>query len=206
MTSQEAPQLYLTAPAQGAVGQVVAQITPILDQFDIACLRLPAGGRDEDTLSRLADTLREIAHGRDIPIVLDDHYRLAAQLGLDGVHLTTGAREVRQARAHLHKDAIVGAYCGASRHQGMTAGEIGADYISFGPVAESALGSGEVADQDLFAWWAEMIELPVIAEGGLSAQAVEALKEAADFLCFGEEIWGAEQSPQDTLKACLAPL
>ena len=36
-------------------------------------------------------------------------------------------------------DAIVGAFCGTSRHDGMTAGEMGADYVSFGPVAAVSL-------------------------------------------------------------------
>ena len=49
------------------------------------------------------------------------------------MHLTQGARGVRHARKELGADAIVGAFCGASRHEGMNAGEAGADYVSFAP-------------------------------------------------------------------------
>ena len=75
-----------------------------------------------------------MAHARDVPLVVADHYRLVARLGLDGVHLSDGARQVRAVRKALGQDAIVGAFAHASRHEGLTAGEIGADYVSFGPV------------------------------------------------------------------------
>jgi thiamine-phosphate pyrophosphorylase len=105
------------------------------------------------------------------------------------VHLSDGARSVRAARKALGPDAIVGAFCGASRHDGMSAGEAGADYVSFGPVGATALGSGTRAERELFEWWSEMIELPVVAEGALDALTVASLAPVSDFLAFGEEIW-----------------
>jgi thiamine-phosphate pyrophosphorylase len=109
--------------------------------------------------------------------------------GLDGVHLTDAARSVRKVRADLGGDAIVGAFCGTSRHDGMTAAEIGADYVSFGPVGRTTLGTGETAPVELFAWWSEMIETPVVAEGALDEDLVRSLSPVTDFLAFGEEVW-----------------
>jgi thiamine-phosphate pyrophosphorylase len=62
------------------------------------------------------------------------------RLGLDGVHLTDAARSVRATRKALGADAMVGAACGTSRHDGMAAGEAGADYIAFSPVGDTGLG------------------------------------------------------------------
>ena len=104
--------------------------------------------------------------------MLDDHHRLAQRLGLDGVHLTDGPRRLRDVRKTLGQDAIVGAFCGTSRHDGMTAAEIGADYVSFGPVSAGLLGDGTLAEPELFQWWSEMIEVPVVAEGGLTPDAI----------------------------------
>ena len=78
-------------------------------------------------------------------VVIDDLVALAQRHGLDGVHLTDGAKAVRYARKELGNDAIVGAFCGASRHDGMNAGEMGADYVAFGPAGTTALGTGERA-------------------------------------------------------------
>ena len=115
-------------------------------------------------------------------------------MGLDGVHLEDGARSVRKARKALGPDAIIGAYCAASRHEGMNAGEAGCDYISFGPVTETALVDGEVADTELFEWWSQMIELPVVAEGGLDPNIIALLAPVTDFFGIGDEIWREDDS------------
>jgi thiamine-phosphate pyrophosphorylase len=41
----------------------------------------------------------------------------------------------------------------------------------------------------LFAWWSEVIEVPVVAEGALSETLVGELSPVTDFFAFGEEIW-----------------
>ncbi|GAB1364071.1 hypothetical protein MASR1M32_33070 [Rhodobacter sp.] len=125
-------------------------------------------------------------------------------MGLDGVHLSDGARSVRKARKELGADAIVGAFCGATRHEGISAGEAGADYAAFGPVGATGLG-GELAGRDLFEWWSEMIEVPVIAEGGLTLDLVEAFAPVTDFFGIGPEIW-REDDPAAALARLVAPL
>ena len=87
----------------------------------------------------------------------------------------------------------------------MSAGEAGADYIAFGPVGDSALGDGSKAERDLFAWWSEMIELPVVAEGALDTDLIETLAPVTDFFAIGEEIW-REEDASAALTLLTAPL
>lgn len=185
------PQLYLVTPAGAAASALGPLLAEVLDRVPVACLRVRAGD-DEAELGRLCDMAREIAHARDIPVVVDDHAALAQRHGLDGVHLTRGARGLREARKLLGADAIIGAFCGASRHAGMSAGEAGADYVCFGPVGQTGLALGDPAPLDLFAWWSEVIEVPVVAEGGLDPDLIAALRPVADFIAIGPEIWAAE--------------
>jgi len=201
------PQLVLITPSEFVPGRFAPVLAHLLDSHPVACLRLALATRDEDRLSRAADACREVAHDRDVAIVMDTHFILAERLGLDGVHLPDGARSVRKARKALGPDAIVGSHCGASRHEGMTAGEAGADYVSFGPVGRSALlGDGTRADRDLFEWWSEMIEIPVVAEGRLHTDLVRQLAPVADFLAIGDEIWQSDDPARalDRLIAALA--
>ena len=193
------PQLYLIAPALVPASGLGPLLAPVLDSHPVACLRLPGAG-DEGELGRLADLARELAHARDVAVVIDDHIALAQRHGLDGVHLTDGARRVRYARKELGSDAIVGAFCGDSRHDGMNAGEAGADYVSFGPCGATALARGEPAPLDLFQWWSEVVEVPVVAEGALDASLLRALWSVTDFVAIGPEIWSAED-PAATLAA-----
>ena len=201
MAEPSSPQIYLVTPPEIELSQFPDQLARILDARAIACIRIALATREEDRLSRAADILREVAHARDVAIVIDTHLTLAERLGLDGVHLLDGARNVRAARKALGKDGIVGAFCGTSQHDGMTAGEAGADYVSFGPAGVSALGDGRQAAADLFAWWSEMIELPVVAEGHLTPDITTELSSITDFFAIGEEIWSTDDplSALDTL-------
>jgi thiamine-phosphate pyrophosphorylase len=191
MASPERPQITLLTPPEIDPETFPDRLAAALDAVEIACLRLALATRDEDRLLRAADACREVAHARDIPIVIETHMNLVPRLGLDGVHLTDGARSLRKARKALGGDALVGAFCGATRHEGICAAEAGADYVAFGPAGDTALGSGPRAEAELFAWWSEMIEVPVIAEGALTPDLVAALAPVADFFAFGEEVWRA---------------
>ncbi|WP_298934893.1 thiamine phosphate synthase [uncultured Ruegeria sp.] len=203
MDTPEQPQIYLITPPTVALSTFPDQLARVLDCADIACIRLALAGNDEDTISRSADACREVAHARDVALVISNHVLLAQKLGLDGVHLDDAARSVRAARKELGPDAIVGSFCGTSSHDGMTAGEAGVDYVAFGPVGKSSLGDGTLAEKDLFQWWSEMIEVPVVAEGGLTPELIRDLSPCTDFFGIGDEIWSSDD-PSGALNTLLA--
>lgn len=205
MADLDRPQITLITPPSFQTDVFSAQLARVLDGAEIACLRIALATKDTDNLGHAADLCREIAHARDVAVVIETHILLAERHGLDGVHLLDGARTIRKARKDLGADAIVGSYCGNTRHEGISAGEAGADYVSFGPMGATGLGDGTFADHELFSWWSEMIEVPVIAEGGLTRDLVERFGPVTDFFAFGEEIWQAED-PLAALKDLTAPL
>jgi thiamine-phosphate pyrophosphorylase len=205
MTQTEQPNLYLVTPHSFDIDSFAPRLAAVLDAEPIACLRLALVADDEDDLARAADALREIAHARDVPLVITGHAGMVERLGLDGVHLSDGSRNVRATRKALGADAILGAYCGTSRHDGMSAGEAGADYIAFGPLGDTPLVEGEQVDHDLFAWWSEMIELPIVAEGALDVALIERFAPVTDFFAIGPEIW-READAVAALRALIAPI
>lgn len=205
MSESERPQIYLVTPPDFDLEIFPDRLAAVLDGAEIACVRLALASRDEDRVARAADALREVAHARDVALVIESHVLLVERLGLDGVHLTDGARSVRKMRKDLGEDAIIGTFCGTTRHEGITAAEAGADYASFGPVGTTPLGDGTRAELELFQWWSEMIEVPIVAEGALTAELVEKLGPYTDFFGVGEEIWKAGDALAE-LRALLAPL
>ncbi len=197
MMSEEFPekeqaQLYLITPPAFELASFADTFQRVLDVAPVACARLAMATKDEDQIAKAGDALREICHARDIPLVIESHLIMVERLGLDGVHLTDGARSVRYARGELSDEAIIGSYCGTLRHDGLNAGEASADYVSFGPCGESALGDGSTAPQDLFQWWSDVVEVPVVAEGALTVDLIQALSPATDFFAIGEEIWNTD--------------
>lgn len=204
MPTEDHPQIYLITPPAFELEPFAVQLANVLDAHEVACVRLALASSDEDTVARTADTLREVTHACDIALVISEHLMLVQRLGLDGLHLND-ARNVRAARKELGPDAIVGAFCGTSRHDGMNAGEAGTDYVCFGPLQAGSLGDGSFAEPELFQWWSEMIEVPVVAEGGLTEDLARQLAPYTDFFGIGDEIWTAD-SPADRLGVLLSAM
>lgn len=200
MDTPEQPQIYLITPSEVELSTFPTTLAAVLDAHPIACVRLALATRDEDRLARAADALREVTHARDVALVISDHTLMVERLGLDGVHLSDAARSVRHARKELGPDAIVGAFCGPSRHDGMSAGEAGADYVSFGPVRPGTLDDGSFAETELFEWWSEVIEVPVVAEGLLDEAMITRLAPHTDFFGLGDELWKSEEPAAELQK------
>ena len=182
-------KLYIVSPAEFEIEKFSDELKLILDSIEISCFRLALSTQNEDVIAKTADVTRDICHSRDVAIVIKDHFLFVEKHGLDGVHLSDGSRNVRKARKNLVKDSIVGAFCGNSKHDGLTAGEAGADYISFGPLSKTTLKDGTIAQNDLFKWWSTMIEIPVVAEGNLNKKVIYSLENDTDFIAFGDELW-----------------
>ena len=203
-TARDRPRIYLVTPPDFAPATFPDRLAAVLDTAEVACVRLALATADEDRVARAADALREVAHARDVALVIARHAGLVTRLGLDGVHLDDPRASVRALRKDLGPDAIIGAFCAASRHDGITAAEAGADYVAFGPAGDTPLGDGTRAGTDLFQWWSEMIEVPVVADGALDRAAVDRLAPYADFLGIGEEIWREEDAAR-ALRRLTAP-
>lgn len=203
MPDTHRPQITLITPPSFDLELFPEQLAAVMDAVDIACLRLSLASADADTIARAADACRLVAHARDVAIVIENHVKFVEAHGLDGVHLTDGARQVRVLRKDLGADAIIGAYCAVSRHDGMAAAEAGADYVAFGPAGDSPLGRGEKLDFDLIEWWSQVIEVPCITEGALTAQVIGQYAPVTDFFALGAEIWDSEDAAA-RLRALLA--
>jgi thiamine-phosphate pyrophosphorylase len=161
-------QLYLVAPVDPAP-DFAASLSGILDQMEVACLRLPPVSKARD--------LVQLAQARGTAVVIDGDVEMAAALGADGVHLGD-LEKYGLARPRLGDDAILGVHCGLSRDDAMRAGEAGADYVALDP------------DLELVRWWAELMVVPVVAELGEALdRAAEFAAAGAEFIAAGDALW-----------------
>ncbi len=192
--AEDAARLVLATPPRGELDAIAAALPAALASGLVATVRLDMPGASEAELRRAADRLREICHAADVAIVIRDHVGLVGPLGLDGVQVSLPGANLKKVRAAIGPDAILGVDCGASRHDGMTAGEAGADYVLFGPlVPDPAAGPVvEPAPLELFEWWAMMIEVPVVAEGGVDAVQAATLAPYADFAVPPASVWDGD--------------
>ena len=175
----------------------------ILDEALISSIRLSLAADKDEDLKRAAEELLRAVDGTDVSVIVEARPDLARQLGLHGVHLPDGPKRIGQAREFLDAEQVIGAFCGATRHAGLQAGEAGADYVSFGPVGGLRPASAEIAQPELFAWWREFTVLPCMAEGGISKLTSPRLLASLDFLMLGADIWETD-SPIDAIASIKA--
>ena len=182
-------RLYLVTPPT-LPPDFADTLAAALDAGDVASLQLRLKDASPDTVQRAVETLMPVAHSRDVAFLLNDDAILAARLGCDGAHL--GQSDGDHAGARMLLDGrILGITCHASRHLAMSAGELGADYVAFGAFFPTTTKATEhVADVDLLRWWGEVMTVPTVAIGGITAGNCAPLVEAgADFLAVVGAVW-----------------
>jgi thiamine-phosphate pyrophosphorylase len=195
-------RLYLLTPPTIAPG-FDEHLAAALDAGDVAAVRLSLPGAAQDMLQAAAESLRAIVQSRGVALILAGDPALAVATGCDGVHLAPGDMPVAQARK-LIGDLQLGVSCGGSRDAAMSAGEEGADYIAFGPY----LADPDAApDPELLPWWVELMELPAVAEGAITAaNCAELISAGADFLAVGDDVWNNPAGPAAAVRALLAAI
>lgn len=169
-------QIYLVVPEDADV----AIVGRLLASGRIASLLLLA--RDGSAPAReIARAMVPLAHGHGIPLVIAHDADIARYAGADGVHIPANEPLYASARSILGSEAIIGADCGASRHDALTLAELGADYVAFGMPPGGAPPADDITA--LVSWWAEVCEPPVVAwhNGGWD-EAVELIAAGADFI------------------------
>ena len=211
MTADKKPlcRLYLITPPALEPAVFGDRLAAALDGGDVACVQLRLKGVDDDAIKRACDALRPLTQQRGVAFILNDRPDLAAATGCDGVHVGQEDASYAAARAALGAGRIVGVTCHASRHLAIDAAEDGADYVAFGaffPSTTKEQPKGQ-ADLDLLRWWSEMMTVPCVAIGGITAGNCGALVEAgADFLAVAGGVWSDPSGPAAAVKALNAAI
>ena len=158
-------RLYPVAPEAADPESLIAPLREMAAKADIAALRLPEALAAKPGAAKLV----QAAQALNIAVVVENDAGLAARLKADGVE-TAGRLATREGFA------ILGARCGTSRHEAMSLGEAGADYVAIAP--------------ELIEWWAGLFEIPCVCESPLAPEQAKAAAEAgADFLVPAMDVW-----------------
>ncbi len=196
-------QLYLITPPQLDVAAFVVDLERAFAGGPVAALQLRLKGVPDADIVRAAEALMPICHAADCAFILNDRADLAKAVAADGVHLGQGDGDMRAARALLGADAQIGITCHGSRHLAMEAGEAGADYVAFGAFYPSQTKvPPSMADIELLKWWAQMMEVPCVAIGGITPENAPPLIDAgADFIAVSQSVWAHPRGPQAAVEA-----
>ncbi|HSI39500.1 MAG TPA: thiamine phosphate synthase [Xanthobacteraceae bacterium] len=170
-TDGPVPRLYLVAPS------AVAAINEAARHADIAAVLLKPGAGD---LGPLVAAVRAAGAA----CLIEGDVALADRLGADGAHLD-GPAALKAALPALRPHGIAGAGGLRSRHEAMTAAELGADYVMFGELD----AAGRRPDLDTVAerisWWQPIFEVPCVGYAESRSEAEALIAAGADFIAVG---------------------
>jgi thiamine-phosphate pyrophosphorylase len=200
---ENATRLYLITPPT-LPDHFADQLATALDTGDIAAVQLRLKDAPDLLLQKTIERLRPIVQSRNVAFLLNDRPDLAVKHGCDGAHVGQTDMPVKQARKILG-DLTLGVTCHNSRHLAMEAGEAGADYVAFGAFFPTATKAPpEMAEIETLRAWAEIMEIPCVAIGGITAENCAPLVQAgAEFLAVVGAVWSHPDGPASGVRALL---
>ncbi len=184
-------QLYLISPPQISLSQFLSELEGVLSTRLVSVFQLRLKDIEASALRQVIAPIRDLCHAHGVPIILNDHAHLAAELNCDGVHLGQQDMKLIDARKILGAHKSIGITCHNSKHLAMVAAEQGADYVAFGAFYPTKTkDSGYRAEIDLLRDWSELTTVPCVAIGGITPGNCKPLVDAgADFIAVVSAVW-----------------
>jgi thiamine-phosphate pyrophosphorylase len=182
------PRLYLATPVVDDPSSLIANLPAALAADDVAAVLVRLAPADHRTLIARIKALAPVIQNSGAALLIDGPVELVARAGADGAHLH-GIEALQDALPTLKPDRIAGVGGLTTRHDSMSAGEAGADYVLFGePDANGQRPSSDAISERL-QWWAELFEPPCVGFAASIAEAGEFAAAGADFVLVGDFIW-----------------
>jgi thiamine-phosphate pyrophosphorylase len=196
-------RLYLISPPRLEAGGFARTLADALRAGDVAAVQLRLKDSSDAEIMAVGRALKPIVQDAGAAFILNDRPDLAAALGADGVHIGQQDATYEAARRIVGAGAIVGVTCHDSYHLAMEAAEAGADYVAFGAFFPTGTKDAATrADISLLENWAEVMEAPCVAIGGITVENASALVRAgADFLAVSAGVWAHRDGPAAAVTA-----
>ena len=120
--------------------------------------------------------VKKITDQYKIPLIINDRVDIALAVNADGVHVGQDDLPAASVRRILGGDKVIGVSAGSVR-EAVKAREDGADYLGVGAMhATSTKTDADVTTVEELKKIREMVDLPIVAIGGINKQTLPELK------------------------------
>jgi len=158
--------LYLITPDEGETARLLGRVRAVLGHAALLQYRNKVA---DDALKReQVAALLPLCHEVGVPLIINDDWALARELGADGAHLGKDDGELRVARALLGDGAILGASCYDDIARAETAATAGASYLAFGAFFPSPTKPDARRAKPQLLQASAHLGLPRVAIGGIT--------------------------------------
>lgn len=111
----------------------VARVTSAMIEGGVDLIQLRAKKSSVKEIADLAMKLHELTSTAQIPLIVNDHAEVAANVAVEGVHVGQGDDAIAIAREKAGREIFVGKST-HSFEQALASQQEGADYLGFGPI------------------------------------------------------------------------
>jgi thiamine-phosphate pyrophosphorylase len=186
--------LYANTPHEPDTSRLLARVEPVLDA-GASQLQYPNKTAAAVLRRDQAGALLDLCRARGVPLIVNDDWALAADIGADGAHLGGGDGDMRAARRHLGDAAILGASCYDDLQLARRAADDGASYVAFGAFHPSGTKPGARRADIRLLHDSAALGLPRVAIGGITPSNAHALIDAgADLIAVVGGLFDADDS------------
>lgn len=159
--------LYLLTPDEPDTDRLLARLAPVLA---VGPALVQYRNKSANAAMRRAQATEVLTACRaaGVPMLVNDDWRLAAELGADGAHLGQHDGTLADARAALGPGALLGASCYDDLARAAAAAAAGASYLAFGAFFPSGTKPGARRAPPGLLRDSARLALPRVAIGGLT--------------------------------------
>lgn len=189
-------RLYLISPPTLELEAFARTLDEAFAAGDVGAFQLRLKDTTDAQIVAAAHVLMPVCKKHEVAFLINDRADLVLETGADGVHLGQDDMPLKQARAILGEERVIGVSCHDSGHMAMEAGEQGADYVAFGAFYATQSKSAEklakygTPTKDIIQWWSTYTTVPCVAIGGLTPErSVELVTAGADFIAAITAVW-----------------
>lgn len=187
--------LYLITDRQKTGGRPLRIVIEEALKAGVKAVQLREKDLSSRELYETAYELRKLTARHNARLFINDRLDVALAVDADGVHLGGESMPIYRARKILGEKKLIGVSC-HNQVSAITAQEMGADFITFGPVyyTPSKAAYGPPVGVELLETITSCLSIPVLALGGIKPQNVpEVLARGASGVALISAIIGAPQ-------------
>ncbi len=169
-------KLYAVTDRTHLNGKTLVEAIELAIQGGVTCVQLREKNISYNEYISKAVEIREICHKYNVPLIINDNYRVALASGADGVHVGIEDTAVSEIRKNVGDNFIIGATA-KTIEQAQKAQKDGADYLGVGAVFPSLTKTNAIRiTPEKLTEICKSISIPVVAIGGINLENVHLIK------------------------------
>ena len=202
---RHSPSLYLITPAVADLDAFAPALEDALSAGGTTAVLLRLASADERTQIGRVKALAALVERFDVAAIVADPgevdlVTVVTRGGADGGHSDDPAR-IEDLCQRLKDGRNIGAGGLDSKHDAMTAGELGVDYVLFGePRPDGSLPPLALVEERA-AWWAEIFQTPCVVHAPDLPSVPALVATGAEFLAASDLVWSHPDGPRAAIEA-----